>query len=759
MSNDSLSADQLNQLADAFLISYPDGNKAEITATLIAISPFLQTVLYKLYVEILKGLTPEERRLELKSFDRQVISLLDEIARGLNQVLEEADLAYHSGSVQHLSDAQYDLLKQFAKDLVIRRNHLAHFLTAIFKHGARPSEKFAKLRHAVPMLSLANGFSEEDVQDFVGRIRRFLNLGDSEEVAFTAEPKIDGLSISLRYEKQKLVQAATRGDGYEGENVTANVMTIAEVPKRLKGGPDLIEIRGEIYMSHQSFAALNEKQAQASEKIFANPRNAAAGSLRQLDSAITASRPLKFFAYAWGEAPVLPAATQIGVIAAFASWGLPTNPLTRLCRSLDDLLAHYRLIESQRAELGYDIDGVVYKVNRLDWQQRLGFVSRSPRWGLAHKFSAEKAVTVLEKIDIQVGRTGALTPVARLKPVTVGGVVVTNATLHNEDEIARKDIREGDTVIVQRAGDVIPQILGFVPEKPRGAKPYEFPQECPVCHSHAVREERAGGKLDAVRRCTGGLICAAQRVERLKHFASRNAFDIEGLGDKIIAEFYADELIQWPHDIFTLEARDKRALKRLKDREGWGEASVAKLFEAIDQRREIALDRFIFALGIRHVGETTARALARAYGTAENLREQMTAAELMEGDAWNELNAIDGIGEVVAEAVVQFFGEPHNRDVVDELLKHVSVTPLEARSTTSPVAGKTVVFTGALERMTREEAKAMAERLGAKVSGSVSKKTDLVVAGPGAGSKLKDAEKYGVEVIDENAWFERVGEK
>jgi DNA ligase (NAD+) len=423
------------------------------------------------------------------------------------------------------------------------------------------------------------------------------------------------------------------------------------------------------------------------------------------------------------------------------------------------LLAHYRLIESQRAELGYDIDGVVYKVNRLDWQQRLGFVSRSPRWGLAHKFSAEKATTVLEKIDIQVGRTGALTPVARLKPVTVGGVVVTNATLHNEDEIARKDIREGDTVIVQRAGDVIPQILGFVPEKrPADAAPYRFPHECPVCHSHAVREERQSGKLDAVRRCTGGLICAAQRVERLKHFASRNAFDIEGLGDKIIAEFYADELIQWPHDIFTLETRDKTSLKRLRNREGWGEASVAKLFDAIDQRRTIALDRFIFALGIRHVGETTARALARAYGTAEHFREQMIAAGPMEGEAWNELNAIDSIGEVVAEAVVQFFGEPHNRDVVDELLKHVTVTPLEARSTSSPVAGKTVVFTGALERMTRDEAKAMAERLGAKVSGSVSKKTDLVVAGPGAGSKLKDAEKYGVEVIDENAWFERVGE-
>ena len=670
------------------------------------------------------------------------------------------DRAYFEQDAPIIPDAEYDALRQRNEAIEARFPELIREDSPSRRVGAGVVEKFGKVRHAVPMLSLANGFSDEDASDFVGRIRRFLNLDDAQPVDITAEPKIDGLSISLRYENRKLVQAATRGDGFEGENVTANVMTIAQVPKRLKGdAPEIVEVRGEIYMSHADFAALNDRQAQAGEKVFANPRNAAAGSLRQLDSAITAARPLRFFAYAWGEAPVLPADTQMGVIEAFASWGLPTNPLMKLCGSVEELLAHYRLIESQRAELGYDIDGVVYKVNRLDWQHRLGFVSRSPRWGLAHKFSAEKAMTLLEKIDIQVGRTGALTPVARLKPVTVGGVVVTNATLHNEDEIARKDIREGDTVIVQRAGDVIPQILGFVAEKrPVDAKPYHFPQECPVCQSHAVREERAGGKLDAVRRCTGGLICAAQRVERLKHFASRNAFDIEGLGDKIIAEFYADELIQWPHDIFTLEARDKDALKRLKNREGWGEASVAKLFEAIDQRRSIALDRFIFALGIRHVGETTARALARAYGTAGHFHEQMIAAGLMAGDAWAELNAIDGIGEVVAEAVVQFFGEPHNRDVVDELLKHVTVTALEARSTTSPVAGKTVVFTGALERMTREEAKAMAERLGAKVSGSVSKKTDLLVAGPGAGSKLKDAEKYGVEVIDENAWFERVGE-
>ncbi|MFN4142044.1 NAD-dependent DNA ligase LigA [Aestuariivirga sp.] len=691
--------------------------------------------------------------------DLTIIEAAAELAE-LAKEIARHDRAYFEHDAPIVSDAEYDALRQRNEAIEARFPELIREDSPSRRVGAAVAEKFAKVRHAVPMLSLANGFSEEDARDFVGRVRRFLNLPEGEAVEITAEPKIDGLSISLRYEGRKLVQAATRGDGYEGENVTGNVMTIADVPKRLPAkAPELVEVRGEIYMSHKDFAALNEKQSQAGERLFANPRNAAAGSLRQLDSSITASRPLRFFAYAWGEAPALPAKTQMGVIEAFAAWGLPTNPLMRLCRSVEELLEQYRKIEGQRAELGYDIDGVVYKVNRLDWQQRLGFVSRSPRWGLAHKFSAEKAMTVLEKIDIQVGRTGALTPVARLKPVTVGGVVVTNATLHNEDEIARKDIREGDTVIVQRAGDVIPQILGIVPEKrPARARPYQFPHECPVCHSHAVREERASGKLDAVRRCTGGLICAAQRVERLKHFASRNALDIEGLGDKIIAEFYADELIQWPHDIFTLEARDKRALKRLKDREGWGDASVAKLFEAIDARRSVPLDRFIFALGIRHVGETTARALARAYGSVEHFRDQMIAAEAMEGEAWNELNAIDGIGEIVAEAVAQFFAEPHNREVVDELLKHVTVTPLEARSTTSPVAGKTVVFTGALERMTREEAKAMAERLGAKVSGSVSKKTDLVVAGPGAGSKLKDAEKYGVEVIDEDTWFQRVGE-
>ena len=611
------------------------------------------------------------------------------------------------------------------------------------------------------MLSLGNAFHEKEITEFLGRVRRFLNLPEATEIEVTAEPKIDGLSISLRYENGKLVQAATRGDGAEGENVTANVKTIGDVPEKLTGkAPAVLEVRGEIYMSHKDFAKLNEKQSQDGDRTFANPRNAAAGSLRQLDSSITASRPLRFFAYAWGEAPELPGKTQWDVVMGFKKLGFPVNPLMKLCRSSEELLAHYRSIEERRADLGYDIDGVVYKVNRLDWQARLGFVSRSPRWAIAHKFAAEKATTVLEGIDIQVGRTGALTPVARLKPVTVGGVVVSNATLHNEDEIARKDLRIGDTVTVQRAGDVIPQIVAVIMEKrPRGAKPYEFPKVCPACGSHAEREERDTGKTDVVRRCTGGLICPAQRVERLKHFASRNAFDIEGLGDKIIEEFYHDGLIQSPSDIFTLAARNERSLKKLKDREGWGEASVKKLFDAIDQRRSIALDRFIFALGIRHVGDTTARVLARSYGSAEHFRDQMIAASHHEEEAWNELNALDGIGAVVAEAITQFFGEGHNIEVVNELLKHVTPTPLAAVAASSPVSGKTVVFTGALEMMTREEAKSMAERLGAKVAGSVSKKTDLLVAGPGAGSKLKEAEKHGVEVIDEAEWFKRVGEK
>ncbi len=666
------------------------------------------------------------------------------------------DAAYFEQDAPTITDAAYDALRR--ELLAIEESHpsLAGEASPSRKVGSEPSGKFAKVRHRVPMLSLANGFSEEDLRDFLGRIRRFLNLAEGAELEVTAEPKIDGLSLSLRYEDGQLVEAATRGDGAEGENVTANARTVKDIPHQLKGSvPKVIEVRGEVYMDKSDFAAMNARQERAGEKTFANPRNAAAGSLRQQDASITAARPLRFFAYAWGEAPELPAETQMGVVQAFAKWGLPVNPLMKLCRTAEELFAQYNLIESQRASLGYDIDGVVYKVNSLDYQARLGFVSRSPRWGLAHKFSAEQATTILEAIDIQVGRTGALTPVARLRPVTVGGVVVSNATLHNEDEIARKDVRVGDTVVVQRAGDVIPQIVSVVMDKrPAGAKPYKFPELCPVCGSHAVREERASGKTDAVRRCTGGLICAAQRIERLKHFASRTALDIEGLGDKIIEEFVADGLITYPQDIFTLE---KRVGAAIAERDGWGESSVANLFAAINSRRTVGLDRFIYALGIRHVGETTARVLARAYGAADRFREQMIAAAQEGSEAWQELTALDGIGDIVAEAIVDFFAEPHNVEVVDALLRQVQPQPLAAVSNASPVAGKTVVFTGALERMTRDEAKAMAERLGAKVSGSVSKKTDLLVAGPGAGSKLKDAEKHGVEVIDEAEWFRRVG--
>ena len=669
------------------------------------------------------------------------------------------DLAYHQNDAPKISDADYDALKRRLLEIENQYPTLAKGSPSQ-KVGAAASGKFAKVKHAVPMLSLDNAFSDEDVEGFLTQMKNFLGLPLNTELPVTAEPKIDGLSMSLRYEGRKLVQAATRGDGEEGENVTANILTIKNIPHTLPASaPDLIEVRGEVYMSNDDFAALNEKLIAEGEKPLANPRNGAAGSLRQQDVSITASRPLKFFAYAWGEAPRLPADTQWGVVQAFKTWGLQVNPLMVLCQTGAELVAHYRKLETLRATLGYDIDGVVYKLNDLALQQRLGFRTRSPRWAIAHKFSAVQATTVLEAIDIQVGRTGALTPVARLKPVTVGGVVVSNATLHNEDEIARKDVRVGDTVIVQRAGDVIPQIVG-VAQRGAGAVSYEFPKICPACGSHAEREDRGGGKADAVRRCTGGLICPAQRVERLKHFASRNAFDIEGLGDKIVEEFYTDGLIAAPQDIFTLQARDARSLKRLSQREGWGESSVANLFAAIEARREIALDRFIFALGIRHIGETTARLLARHYGSATHLRDQMKLAALsLENDARHELQAIDGIGDIVAEAVTEFFEEPHNLEIYDALLKEVHPQALEAVATSSPVAGQTVVFTGALERMTREEAKAMAERLGAKVAGSVSKKTDLLVAGPGAGSKLKDAEKHGVKVIDEAGWFDLVGQQ
>ena len=673
------------------------------------------------------------------------------------------DRSYYQDDAPSVSDAAYDALRQRNTAIEARFPDLIRPDSPSRRVGAAPAVKFAKVRHAVPMLSLGNVFQDEEVVEFANRVRRFLGLSGDEALAFTAEPKIDGLSCSLRYEGGHLVNGATRGDGFEGEDVTANVRTIAEIPEKLHGKriPAVCEVRGEIYMSHADFFALNERQAAAGKPVFANPRNSAAGSLRQLDPAITAQRPLKFFAYAWGEMSDMPQDAQFGMLQWFAARGFPVNPLTRLTWSVEEMLAVYRDIEMRRATLDYDIDGVVYKVDRLDLQERLGFVSRSPRWATAHKFPAEQATTILRGIDIQVGRTGALTPVARLEPVTVGGVVVTNATLHNEDEIARKDVRIGDTVRIQRAGDVIPQVLGVVLEKrPQPEpEPYAFPKVCPVCGSHAVREVNPRtGKEDVVRRCTGGLICAAQRVERLKHFASRLAFDIEGLGDKQIELFYERGWIKEPADIFTLEARN-RSIK-LEEEEGFGELSVRNLLAAIAAQRRVPLNRLIFALGIRHVGETNAKLLARHYGSIEALRNGVAAAaEGQESEAYQELNAVEGIGDEVADAIVAFFKEPKNREALDRLLEQVTVEPMEETRRDSPVAGKTVVFTGSLEQMTRDEAKAMAERLGAKVAASVSKKTDYVVAGPGAGSKLDKAREAGVAVLTEDEWFALVGER
>ena len=670
--------------------------------------------------------------------------------------IREHDKRYYREDAPSVSDAEYDALRQRLQALEAAFPDLVTPDSPTQTVGVAPSEAFAEARHAVPMLSLDNAFSDEDVSDFVARIRRFLRLGEDDELIFTAEPKIDGLSLNLRYEKGRLAVAATRGDGTVGEAVTANARTIDDIPQTLpKGAPDVVEIRGEVYMTHADFRALNEHMQAEHRRVFANPRNAAAGSLRQLDAKVTASRPLKFFAYAWGEIPELPRETQSAMVELFKEWGFSTNPLMRRCASAEEMIAVYHEIEEGRAGLGYDIDGVVYKVDRLDYQRRLGFVSRSPRWAVAHKFPAEQATTVLNAIEIQVGRTGALTPVAKLEPVTVGGVVVSNATLHNEDEIARKDVRVGDTVVVQRAGDVIPQVVRVLEEhRPKGTKPYDFPTTCPVCGSHAAREiNPRTGKEDVVRRCTGGLVCPAQAVERLKHFVSRAAFDIEGLGSKQVEAFHEDGLVRTPADIFTLEARDKESLKKLKDREGWGATSVKNLFAAIDSRRSIALRRFIFALGIRHVGDITAKLLAEAYGTWDAFETAMTALAKGDAAARDELIAHDGIGETVAEALAQFFGEDHNLDAVAALLKEVTPEKAESRAIDSPVAGKTIVFTGTLEKMTRDEAKARAEALGAKVSGSVSSKTDIVVAGPGAGSKLKKAQELDLQVLDEDEWI------
>lgn len=670
--------------------------------------------------------------------------------------------AYHGDDAPLISDAEYDGLMKRNSDIEAAFPNLKLANSPSDLVGYVPQDKFQKITHNVPMLSLGNAFNADDVQEFYTKIDRFLGL-DGAVINLTAEPKIDGLSASLRYENGILVSGATRGDGQVGEDITINLKTISEIPHQLKGDniPEIVEVRGEVYMSHAEFAALNERQEAAGQKIFANPRNAAAGSLRQLDSRITASRNLHFFAYAWGEMSEFSFQTQMGMVEQFDAWGFTVNPLMKMFDNADELVAHYAEIEELRPTLGYDIDGVVYKVNRLDLQERLGFVSRAPRWAIAHKFPAEKAKTIINDIEIQVGRTGALTPVARLEPVSVGGVVVSNATLHNEDEIERKDVRIGDMVVIQRAGDVIPQIVEVVLDKrPADSVAYEFPHHCPICGSAADREINAKtGKLDVIRRCEGGLICKAQVVERLRHFVSRNAFDFDGVGAKQVEQFYEWGIIKDAADIFDIEAKDGVEWDTIRKREGWGDLSVDKMFVAINDRREIGLDRFIFALGIRHIGETTARMLARNYETMEAFLPAMQNAAVPIGtdgmlinEAYADLVNLDGMGDVVALSLVQFFAEENNINFLDKLLNAVTTIPLEKADDGSPVAGKVMVFTGSLEIMTRNEAKAKAESLGAKVTGSVSKKTDILVAGPGAGSKLKKAEELGIEVLSEEEW-------
>lgn len=689
-----------------------------------------------------------------------------ELAR-LAGLLDQANRAYHTDDAPVISDADYDAAKRRNIAIEERFSHLKHADSASDQVGAAPGEGFGKITHEVRMLSLGNAFTDDDVSEFDLRIRSFLGLGAKDALEYTAEPKIDGLSLSIRYENGQMVYAATRGDGAVGENVTENARTIADIPATLTDAPDVLEVRGEVYMSHEDFAALNARQSARGGKTFANPRNAAAGSLRQLDAKITADRPLRFFAYAWGAVSEPLGATQMGAVDRLAALGFTTNPLTKRFNDPAKMIDHYHMIEENRATLGYDIDGVVYKVDDLALQGRLGFRSTTPRWAIAHKFPAERAWTRLEAIDIQVGRTGALSPVARLTPVTVGGVVVSNATLHNEDYIAGrdnsgavirdgKDIRVGDWVEVYRAGDVIPKISDVdLSKRADDARVYEFPTSCPECGSDAIRE--AG---DAVRRCSGGIICPAQAVEKLKHFVSRGAFDIEGLGAKQVEMFYHDDTlpIREPADIFTLSKRDKGQLARLKNRDGWGEKSADNLFAAIEERRVIPLNKVIFALGIRHVGESAANLLARHYGTWDAFEAAITAAQ-PDTPAWDDLVSIDGVGGVMAGSLVAAFSQELERASIDRLVAELDVQAVEAPSSDgSPVAGKTVVFTGSLEKMTRAEAKARAESLGAKVSGSVSGKTDLLVAGPGAGSKAKKAADLGVETIDEDGWLELIGD-
>jgi DNA ligase (NAD+) len=684
--------------------------------------------------------------------------------------LEGHDKRYYQDDAPSVSDAEYDALRQRFNAIETRFPEFVSPDSPSQKVGAAPSGRFRKVQHAVPMLSLDNAFAEEDVRDFAGRIVRFLKLPD-DRIDFSAEPKIDGLSMSLRYEGGELVTAATRGDGAEGEDVTANIRTLADVPQKLRGRniPDICEVRGEVYMTKRAFLALNERQKADGGTVFANPRNSAAGSLRQKDPSITASRPLGFFAYAWGEMSAMPAERQSGMIKWFEHCGFKTNPLTKLCYSVDELLAFHHAIEEQRAELDYDIDGVVYKVDRIDWEDRLGFVSRTPRWAIAHKFPAERAMTVLKDIEIQVGRTGSFTPVGKLEPVGVGGVIVQNVTLHNEDYIKGvgskgeqlregRDIRIGDTVVVQRAGDVIPQVVDVIIDKrPKDAKEYHFPKKCPCpLHTDVVREEIATGEESSRARCSGEFACPYQKIQHLLLFVSRRAFDIDGLGEKQIQYFFDEGWVKEPADIFTLQKRNAKL--KLEEIEGYGETSVRNLFGAIEARREIALERFIYALGMRHVGETTALALARGYGSWDAFHEACLKVAAGDEEAIAEMDALDQIGDTVIKAIAAYFAESHNRGIVERLTKEVTIVDAARPKSNSPIAGKTVVFTGTLEKMTRDEAKATAERLGAKVSGSVSAKTNYVVAGPKAGSKLKDAQTHGVQVFTEDEWLKLIGE-
>lgn len=664
--------------------------------------------------------------------------------------IRAADTAYYQDDAPRMDDAAYDVLRKELEALEAEYPELITKDSPTQTVGAKPAQGFSKVKHAMPMLSLSNVFSEDELTDFITRIRKFLGLDNSDTLEIIAEPKIDGLSCSLRYEHGKLVQAATRGDGAEGEDITLNVKTIAGIPHSLPSdAPDILEVRGEIYMARDEFAALNERQIEAGKNPFANPRNAAAGSVRQLDSSVTASRALGFFGYALGEVSQPIAETQEGIRTKLKAWNIPQTNYA-MADNISDLMKNYERILQARPNLDYEIDGIVYKVNRLDYQERLGFVSRAPRWATAHKFPAEQAVTILRDIEIQVGRTGALTPVARLEPITVGGVVVSNATLHNEDEIARKDIKIGDTVVVQRAGDVIPQIVKVITEKRTGDEAaFTVLNKCPVCGSDAIREEG-----EAIRRCAGGLICPAQAVERLKHFVSRLAFDIDGLGAKIVQQFYEDGLIKSPADIFRLEEINETLEPSIEERDGWGEQSAQKLFSGVKARREIAFNRFIYALGIRQIGEATAKRLATNYGDLDTLSTAMNDAQNHEGEAYAALINIEDIGAVVADDLIGFFAEEHNQEVLKDLTHYVAIIPYEApKADDSPVAGKTVVFTGALTQITRSEAKARAESLGAKVAGSVSKKTDYVVAGADAGSKLKKAQELGLAVLSEDEWL------